>query len=79
MNAVRQLLIGLDAMEWDLVKRWAADGTLPTFQRLLQEGCHGELKTTAEQLPDTVWASTYTGTNPGKFEKYFSAEPGEGD
>jgi predicted AlkP superfamily phosphohydrolase/phosphomutase len=71
MNGVRQLLIGLDAMEWDLVKRWAADGTLPTFQRLLQEGCHGELKTTAEQLPDTVWASTYTGTNPGKFEKYF--------
>lgn len=70
-NIARQLLIGLDAMEWSLVERWAAEGKLPTFQRLLKEGLHGELKTTSEQLPDTVWASIYTGMNPGKFEKYF--------
>jgi predicted AlkP superfamily phosphohydrolase/phosphomutase len=67
----RQLLIGLDAMEWSLVKRWATQGKLPTIQRLLKEGAHGELKTTSAQLPDTVWASICTGTNPGKFEKYF--------
>ena len=66
-----QLLIGLDAMEWTLVQRWAAEGKLPTFQRLLNEGLHAELKTTSMQLPDTVWASICTGTNPGKFEKYF--------
>jgi len=70
----RQLLIGLDAMEWNLVERWAAEGKLPTFQRLLNEGLHGELKTTSEQLPDTVWASICTGTNPGKIEKYFYAQ-----
>jgi len=67
----RQLLIGLDAMEWSLVKRWATQGKLPTIQRLLKEGTHGELKTTSAQLPDTVWASICTGTNPAKFEKYF--------
>ena len=72
-NIVRQLLIGLDAMEWNLVERWAAEGKLPTFQRLLNEGLHGELKTTSAQLPDTVWASICTGTNPGKIEKYFYA------
>lgn len=70
-NNARQLLIGLDAMEWNLVEKWAAEGKLPTFQRLLKEGLHGELKTTSAQLPDTVWSSIYTGTNPGKFEKYF--------
>ncbi|MDP3089416.1 MAG: alkaline phosphatase family protein [Nitrospira sp.] len=69
-----QLLIGLDAMEWNLVERWAAEGKLPTFQRLLKEGLHGELRTTSAQLPDTVWASICTGTNPGKFEKYFYAQ-----
>ena len=68
-NIARQLLIGLDAMEWNLVERWAAEGKLPTFQRLLKEGLHGELKTTAAQLPDTVWASICTGANPGKFRK----------
>ena len=57
-------------MEWSLVKRWATQES-PTIHRLLEEGAHGELKTTSAQLPDTVWASICTGTNPGKFEKYF--------
>ena len=30
----RQLLIGLDAMEWKLVTKWASEGKLPTFRRL---------------------------------------------
>lgn len=67
----RQLVIGIDAMEWQLVRRWASAGTLPTFRRLLERGAHAELSTTAAQLPDTVWASIYTGMNPAKFEKYF--------
>ncbi len=67
----RQLVVALDAMEWSLVSRWAAEGKLPTLRRLLQEGTHGTLATTSAQLPDTVWACTYTGVNPGKFEKFF--------
>lgn len=67
----RQILIALDAMEWNLIKKWAMAGHLPTFRRLLEEGAHGELSTTSAQLPDTIWASIYTGVNPAKFEKYF--------
>src|SRR5262245_5993809 len=67
----RQLLIGLDAMEWDLVTQWAIEGKLPTLRRLIEQGASGELTTTSAQLPDTVWASLYTGTNPAKFEKFF--------
>jgi predicted AlkP superfamily phosphohydrolase/phosphomutase len=67
----KQLLVGLDAMEWSLVERWAAAGKLPTFRRLIEGGARGTLASTAEQLPDTIWACVYTGTNPGKFEKYF--------
>ena len=58
-------------MEWDLVTRWASEGKLPTFRRLMEQGTRGELRTTSAQLPDTVWASLYTGTNPAKFEKFF--------
>jgi len=74
MNQVggrKQLLIGLDAAEWKLVCRWAQEGKLPAFQRLLATGTSGVLSTTAEQLPDTVWACVYTGVNPAKFEKFF--------
>jgi predicted AlkP superfamily phosphohydrolase/phosphomutase len=70
-GARRQLLIGLDAMEWSLVTRWASEGKLPTLRQLLARGSAGELATTSAQLPDTVWASLYTGTNPAKFEKFF--------
>lgn len=70
-NVSRQLLVGLDAMEWSLVQRWATEGKLPTFRRLIDEGIRAELTTTAAQLPDTVWACIYTGTNPAKFEKFF--------
>lgn len=77
----RQLVVGLDAMEWSLVRRWADEGKLPTFSRLLREGAHGELASTSAQLPDTVWACIYTGTNPAKFEKYFYVQydPKSGD
>ena len=70
-NVSRQLLVGLDAMEWSLVERWANEGKLPTFRRLIEQGVRAELTTTAAQLPDTVWACIYTGTNPAKFEKFF--------
>ncbi len=67
----KQLLVGLDAMEWSLVTRWAAEGKLPTFRRLIDQGTRAGLATTAEQLPDTVWACLYTGVNPAKLEKFF--------
>lgn len=67
----RQLLMGLDAMEWSLVQSWADAGALPTLQRLLAEGARVALDSTAAQLPDTVWSAIYSGTNPGHFAKYF--------
>ena len=67
----RQLLIGLDAMEWSLVRQWAAEGKLPAFQRLIEQGARVELASTAAQLPDTVWSAIYSGMNPGHFGKYF--------
>ena len=69
--AIRQLVIGVDAMEWDLVRLWAAQGKLPVLRRLLDQGAHAELSTTAAQFPDTAWTSLMTGVNPANFEKYF--------
>jgi predicted AlkP superfamily phosphohydrolase/phosphomutase len=67
----RQLLIGLDAMEWSLVRQWAKAGKMPAFQRLIERGARVELSSTAAQLPDTVWSAIYSGLNPGNFAKYF--------
>ena len=67
----RHLIIGMDGMEWHLVRKWAGEGKLPTLRRLIDRGASGELASTSAELPDTVWSSLYTGTNPGKLEKFF--------
>ena len=70
-NATKQLLVGLDSVEWDLVVRWSGEGKLPTFRRLMQQGTRAELLTTADRLPDTAWACLCTGVNPAKLERFF--------
>lgn len=70
----RQLIIGLDAMEWDLVRAWAAVGTLPTFRRLMQEGTQAELAGPADCLPDAVWSCLFSGLNPAHLSRYFYAQ-----
>jgi predicted AlkP superfamily phosphohydrolase/phosphomutase len=67
----RQLLIGLDAMELDLVQRWVAAGKMPTFRRLMEEGCWAQLSSVADRLPDTVWNCVCSGLNPAHFPRYF--------
>lgn len=80
-NPIRHLIIGLDAAEWTLIRRWVDDGLLPTFKRLLEGGTHGVLSTSANALPDTVWSCIYGGRNPATFEKYFYVQydPQSGD
>ena len=65
------LLIGMDAMEYSLVERWAQAGRMPVLRRLMEQGTRGTLASTSSQLPDTVWACLYAGVNPAKLEKYF--------
>jgi predicted AlkP superfamily phosphohydrolase/phosphomutase len=77
----RQLVVGLDAMEWSLIERWAEEGKLPTLAALIRDSVRADLRSTSEQLPDTVWAALYTGCNPGKLAKYFYVQydPESGD
>jgi predicted AlkP superfamily phosphohydrolase/phosphomutase len=58
-------------MEWALVERWAGEGKLPAFRRLLEQGGRAQLASTAATLPDTVWTAIYSGTNPAHIAKYF--------
>ena len=71
VNRPRLLLIGMDAMEYSLVERWAEAGRLPVLRRLMEQGTRGMLDSTSRQLPDTVWACLYAGVNPARLEKYF--------
>ena len=70
------LVIGLDGATLDLIKPWAAEGKLPTLNRLMEEGAWGEL---AVQLPPSSvpnWPSFATGKNPGKHGVLWWIQPG---
>ena len=64
------LVLGLDGATFDLIRPWAADGTLPNFARLLEEGAHGPLRSTVPPMTAPAWTSFATGTNPGKHGLY---------
>ena len=67
----RQLIIGVDSMEWSLVQRWAAAGKLPTFASLMREGAHAELTSLADRFPDQSWNYLCSGKGPAHFARYF--------
>jgi len=57
-------MLGVDAAEISVIR--GALPQLPTFRRLLEEGAHFPLRSTAEHVSASVWPSMYTGAPPGE-------------
>ena len=66
----RVLVIGLDGASLDLIRPWAAQGLLPTFKRILEQGASGPLESVIPPLTGPAWISFMTGKNPGKHAIY---------
>jgi len=64
------LVIGLDGATFDLIKPWAEQGHLPTLNKIMNEGAHGELNSTVPPMTAPAWTSFATGVNPGKHRLY---------
>ncbi len=60
------LLIGLDGATFDLIKPWAEEGRLPTIRKLMENGVHGNLRSTIPPVTIPAWPVMFTGKNPGK-------------
>jgi predicted AlkP superfamily phosphohydrolase/phosphomutase len=75
----RIFAIGLDGATLDLIRPWAAEGKLPTFARLMEEGSYGTLRSTIPPVTGPAWVSFMTGMNPGKHGvgDFFQRRPGE--
>ncbi len=64
------IILGLDGATLDLIIPWANQGHLPAFQRMIQEGTTGELRSTIQPLTAPAWISFMTGLNPGNHGIY---------
>jgi len=62
----RVCLIGLDSATFDLIEPWVAEGYLPNFQRLMEQGAWGRLESAIPPVTAVAWNAFATGKNPGK-------------
>ncbi len=61
----RLLIIGLDGLEPTLVRRWTADGTLPSLAAIVGAGGLTLLESTFPPVTYPAWSTFLTGANPG--------------
>lgn len=66
----RVLLLGFDALDPELVLRWAQDGLLPAFRNLMERGSFGPTGNPRGLLVGAVWPSFFTGTLPIRHGRY---------
>lgn len=59
------IAIGIDGMDPQILRRFVADGEMPTFQKIMASGHFGELGTTMPPHTPVAWSSFISGTNPG--------------
>ncbi len=64
----RVAMIGVDAVDLDLVKSWLP--SLPHFRRFVEDGTVHRLESTAGLLTGSVWPTFYTGAGPGEHGIY---------
>ena len=64
------VVLGFDGLDPDLVREWVAEGQLPNFKKLIDQGGLYDLDTTHSAESPTAWASFATGVNPGKHNIY---------
>ncbi len=63
---LRTLLVGIDAATPAILDRLGGSGSIPTIQRVIDQGVAGPLQSQLPPWTASAWPSVYTGTNPGK-------------
>ena len=60
----RLVVLGLDALDWQLVDELTAEGALPHFRKLLQGALQAELQVPAPLISPVIWTTIATGQPP---------------
>ena len=69
-SPTRVLVLAGDALDDVLVRRWADEGVLPTFRRLMGEGTWATTLNPVGLYVGALWASFSTGTSPARHGRY---------
>lgn len=64
--SAKVFVLSCDGAPLFLVERWAREGHLPAFAKLLETGVKGDLESVYPPITGPAWTSFLTGRNPGK-------------
>ena len=68
---IRKLIfLGLDGLDPGLLERYMAEGKLPNFSRLREQGGFRRLRTTFPALSPVAWSTFATGVNPARHSMF---------
>ncbi len=67
---VRVIVLGLDGLDPNLLDEYLAQGILPNFQKLKEQGSYTRLATSNPALSPVAWSCFATGSNPGRHGMY---------
>lgn len=59
------IILGIDGMDPDLLSKFMAEGKMPNFSRLAEEGSFRKLTTSVPPQSPVAWSNLITGMNPG--------------
>jgi len=65
-NGRRLVVIGLDGTPFTLIQRLFAEGKMPNFSSLVQEGDFKQMNSVIPTISSVAWTSYMTGCNPAK-------------
>jgi len=66
----RVAIIGVDGCDWEKLEPLIASGKVPTFARLVENGCYGPLLSLDELISPRIWTTIATGKDPEKHGIY---------
>jgi predicted AlkP superfamily phosphohydrolase/phosphomutase len=66
----RMIVIGLDGFDPGLARRFSAEGLMPNFAKLEEQGHFGELQTSAPSISPVAWSSYATGVDASRHNIY---------
>ena len=64
-NAQKMIVIGVDGLDPDLLTKFMAEGKMPNFARLAQQGSFKRLTTSIPPQSPVAWSNLITGMNAG--------------
>jgi len=65
-GAPRVVIVGIDGLDWDILRSAVGEGMMPNVERMMREGASGELRSIPPFVSPSIWTTIATGKREEK-------------